>query len=62
VEEAAVGFAIVSLVGIDLPNGVFGMATGGDAMGKINAVTDRGRRQIRGKNKTMINVHGGMFL
>jgi hypothetical protein len=28
------------------------MATGGDAMGKINSVTDRGWRQIRGKNKT----------
>jgi len=62
VEEAPVGFAIISLVGIDLPNGVFGMATGGDAMGKIDAVTDRGRGQIRGEDKPVIGIHGGVLL
>jgi hypothetical protein len=35
VEEVPVRFAIIPLIGIDLPNRVFGMATGGDAMGLV---------------------------
>ena len=57
-----VGLAIIPLVGVDLPNGVFGMATGGDAMGKLDAVIHRCRSQIREEDKPVIGVHRGMLL
>jgi len=51
VEKAAVGFSIIPLVGVDLLNGILGMATGGDTERKIGAVVNRGRGQIRGEDK-----------
>ena len=61
-EKSAVGFAIIPLVGVDLPDRVFGMATGGDTVGKIDAVIHRSRGQFRGKDKSMIRVHGGVLI
>jgi hypothetical protein len=62
VEEPTVGFAIIPLVGVDLLNGILGMATGGDTVRKIGAVMNRSRGQIRGEDKPVIGVNGGVLL
>lgn len=38
------------------------MATVSDATGKIDVVIDRSRGQIRGEDKPVIRIHGGMLL
>ncbi len=61
-EETSVRFAIIPLVGVDLPYRILGMATVGDAVGKIDTVIHRSRGQFRGKDKSVIRIHGGVLI
>ena len=62
VEKTAVRLSIIAFISVNFLNRLLCMATGGNAVGKIDAVTNRGRGEFRGENKTIINIYRGMLL
>ena len=61
-EKASVRLPIIAFVGIYLFYGFIRMTTGSHTIGKIDAVANRGRGQLRRKNKTMLGIYRSMFL
>ena len=62
VEKAAIGLPIIAFIGVNLLNRFLCMTTGDDAVGEIDAVTNRGGSKFRGENEAMVDIYGGMFL
>jgi hypothetical protein len=56
VGKAPVGLPIFALVCVHLPCAVPGMTTGGNAVGRIDVVIDRGLDEFRGEGESVMRV------
>ena len=60
-EKFTIRVSMISFIGINLLDGVLGMATAGDTERKIGTVMVGGRGYFRSKNKPIMGIDGGML-